>query len=93
MDKETAIEIRSLTAETLALNGVITHVLRGIAQTDPKLADAISLGFAEAASQVENRVIKLGKPGPTDYIVATLSAVEELRAATLGNRTKLKGIV
>jgi hypothetical protein len=51
MDKETATEIRSLAAEMLALNGVVTNVLHRIAQTDFKLADAISLGFAGAFSR------------------------------------------
>lgn len=90
MNKETATEIRSLAAETLALSVVATHVLHRIAQTDPKLADAISLGFAEAASHVENRVDKLGKPAPADYIVEAFRIVEELRTATLGNQTKPK---
>jgi hypothetical protein len=85
MDKETATEIRSLAAEMLALNGVVTHVLHRIAQTDSRLADAISLGFAEAASLVEKRVIRLGKPAPADCIVEALTVVEELRTATLGN--------
>jgi hypothetical protein len=93
MDKETAIEIRSLAAETLALSGVVTHVLHRIAQTDPKLADAISLGIAEAASHIENRVIKLGKPVQADYIVEALRFVEELRTASLGNRTKTKHVI
>jgi hypothetical protein len=90
MNKQTATEIRSLAAETLALSVVATHVLHRMAQTDPKLADAISLGFAEAASHVENRVDKLGEPAPADYIVEALRIVEELRTATLGNQTNSK---
>jgi hypothetical protein len=93
MDEETAKEMRSLAAETLGLKVVVARVLYRITKTDPQLAEAISLGFAEAASLVENRVIKLGKPTPTDYIAEALRVVEELRSATIGDRTQPKHIV
>jgi hypothetical protein len=93
MDEETAKEMRSLAAETLALKVVVARVLYRITKTDPQLDEAISLGFAEAASLVENRVIKLGEPTPTDYIVEALRVVEELPSTTIGDRTQPKHIV
>ena len=93
MDKETAREIRSLSAEMIALNAVVTQVLNRVLQTNPKIADAISSGFDDAARFVEDMAIKAGKSVSPDHLVKALRVVEELRTATLGNRTKPKHVV
>jgi hypothetical protein len=93
MDEETAREIRSIHAEMLAFNAIVTQVLYRVLQTDHKLADAISLGFDDAARLVEDIAIKAGKSVPPDHLVKALRVVEELRTATLGNSAKPKHIV
>jgi hypothetical protein len=90
MDKRTATEIVSLAAQMQAVTTIIVHVLRRVRQTDPKLAAAISLGFDDAASFAENFVFKRRKTALPEHVVKALGIIEELRTATLGNKTKPK---
>jgi hypothetical protein len=86
-------EIQSLHAETLALNWIIAQVLRRIAQSDQKLADAICRGFNDAASDIENLAIRAGKAASPDHLVKALRIVEELRSVTVGDKNKPRNIV
>ena len=90
---DTEKEVRSLAAETLALQAILTNVLSRLATADEKTAAAIRKGFDDAASQVENMAIELGKAASPDHTVKAIGVVEQLRAATLGNPDQPKHLV
>jgi hypothetical protein len=87
-------EIDSLAAETLALSATLIHVLGRLIDSNPKLWIPISLGFDDAARYMEDHAIKLGKTSlsstSTHHAVKALRTVEDLRTATIGNRTQPK---
>ena len=83
-------EIDSLSAETLALSATLIHVLGRLIDSNPRLWIPISLGFDDAARYIEDHAIKLGKTSSTDHAVKALRTVEDLRTATIGNRTQPK---
>jgi hypothetical protein len=78
-------DISILTAETLAIQMVLSHVFDAICKIDPRLAEAVRTGFDNAANEVENTAIMFGKTASTD-IVKALAVVESLRAATFERR-------
>jgi hypothetical protein len=86
-------EIESLAAENLALNAILTYALGHLAQSDPKLADAISRSFDQAANVVEDFVIKGGKTIPPEHGVKALRIIEDIRSKTLGDHIKPRRIV
>ena len=81
-------EINDHSAQLLALTAVLAFVFGKIAQADPKLLSAISLGLDDAANFVENFAIKTGKTASPEHTVKAIRVVEEIRAATLGNQSK-----
>jgi hypothetical protein len=87
-------QIRSLAAETLALQFILTQVLSELRSVaDRSIIDAIGRGFDNAASQIEHMAIQAGESVPPEHLVKALRVVEELRIASLGSQGKPKGIV
>jgi hypothetical protein len=81
-------EIIALSAETLAIQAVLAHVLDRVARVDPRIAHA---GFDNAANEIENVAIKFGKAADAGHTVKAIAIVEGLRAATFGNKEKPRG--
>jgi hypothetical protein len=80
-------EIIALNAETLAIKAVISHVLGRVTMADPRIAAAIRSGFDDAASFIEDVAIQRGMRAALGHTVKALDIVEDLRAATFGNRS------
>ena len=87
---EVSKEINSLSAETLAIQTILAHVLHRLTEIDPKIAGAIKTGFEGAANEAENIAIRLGKTASPDHLVKAIHVIEELRTAALGTPDKLK---
>jgi hypothetical protein len=81
-------QIESLHAETLALQVVLVNVLGRLQTADPALAAAIATGLNDAANQVEDIAIRLGKTASPEHTVKAISVVEELRTAIVGDEHK-----
>jgi hypothetical protein len=86
-------EIRSLAAETLAIQAALSNVLYELKSLDARFADAIARGFDKAASQVEDRAIEAGKTVPPEHLTKAVRIIEELRAASVGRVGQPKSIV
>jgi hypothetical protein len=86
-------EINALAAETLAIQVLLAHVLDRVASADLRIAAAIRAGFDDAANDIEDTVIKLGKAASPDHAVKALAIVEYLRAATFADKDRPKDIV
>jgi hypothetical protein len=76
-------EIYSLSADSLAIQAVIVHVLRRLAKSDPNLWKAIAAGFDDAASEVENIAIQHGAEAKSDRTLGALRIIEIYRKAVL----------
>jgi hypothetical protein len=83
MEQE-AGELYSLSAETLALQAMLVHVLRRLARSDPNLWKAIAAGFDDAASEVENIAIQHGAEAKSVRTLDALRILEICRKASLG---------
>ena len=83
MEQEEA-ELYSLSAETLALQAMLVHVLRRLAKSDPNLWKAIAAGFDDAASEVENIAIQHGAETKSVRTLDALRILEICRKASLG---------
>ena len=83
-------EIASLGAETLAIQAVLTNVLLQVGKENSALAGAIRRGLDDAANEIEDFAIRLGKSGRPDHVVKALGVIEELRTASLGDQDKPK---
>jgi len=81
-------QIASLTAETLAVQVVLTNVLLEIGKLDPTLRSAIKRGLSDAADSVENLATRSDAVSP-DLIVKALHVIEEMRAASVGDGPSL----
>ncbi len=82
-------EIYSLSAETLAIQSVLVHVLRRLAKSEPNLLKAIAAGFDDAASEVETITIQCGAEAGSDrshiaFGLQALRIIEICRKASLG---------
>jgi hypothetical protein len=77
-------EIYSLSAEAIAIQAMLVHVLRRLAKSDPNLWKAISAGFDDAASEVENMAIQHGAEAKSEHTLEALRIVEICRKASLG---------
>jgi hypothetical protein len=86
-------EVTLLSAETLAIQHILTNVLYELKSLNPGVAAAISRGFDNAARQVEDSAIQAGKSVPPEHLVKALRIVEDLRTATVGYSGKPTGIV
>lgn len=84
-------EIRSLAAETLALQQIVKDLCAGLAMHDPSLAPVIAKAFDNAARALEDYAIFMGKAAHPEHGVKAIRIVEELRAAVLGSPGKPKG--
>jgi hypothetical protein len=82
MDQEK--EIYSLSAEALAIQAVLVHVLRRLAKSDPDLWKAIAAGFEDAASEIGNLAIQHGAEVMSERTLEALRIVEINRKASLG---------
>jgi hypothetical protein len=82
MDQEK--EIHWLSAENLAIQAVLVHVLRHLAKSDPNLWKAVAAGFDDAASEVENTAMQHGAEAKSDRTLEALRIVEINRKASLG---------
>lgn len=78
-------EINALSAETLALQAVLTGVLNHLSRADPVLLSVIKSGFDDAASQVECMALKVDAADAPDHMARALQIVEFYRSLTLGN--------
>ena len=81
-------EIAALGAETLALQAILTNVLLQLGKEDVILALAIRRGFDDAANEIEDLAIRLGKAARPDHVVKAVRIIEELRAASVSDRDK-----
>jgi hypothetical protein len=79
-------EIASLSAETLAMQTILASVFFHLGRTDPKVQLAIQRGLNDAANQVEDLAIRLGKSASPDHVVKAIRVVEEIRAASLSDK-------
>ena len=77
-------EIHSLSAENLAIQTVLVHVLKRLAKSDPDLWKAIAAGFDDAASEVENIAIQHGAEAKSELSLEALRIVGINRKASLG---------
>lgn len=85
-------EIRSLSAETLAMNIVLANMFSRFARI-PALRLAIVVGFDQSVDTAEDITSVFGKSAPPDHMVKTLRLVEEMRAMVLGDGGKPKDLV
>jgi|RhiMethySRZTD1v2_1073278.scaffolds.fasta_scaffold1514445_3 hypothetical protein len=74
----------TVAAEIMAMNAILVNVLRRIAISDPKLSDAISAGFDDAANLAEQLTIAPRKT-PTKETAETLRIIEIVRIGVFGN--------
>jgi hypothetical protein len=86
-------EIAALGAETLALQSILTNVLLQLGKEDLIIGLAIRRGFDDAANEIENLAIQLGKAARPDHVIKAVRVIEELRTASLGDRDKPKHAV
>jgi hypothetical protein len=77
-------EIGSLSAETIAIQAVLVHVLRRLAKSSPDLWKAIAVGFDDATSEVENIALQHGAEAKSERTLEALRIVEVNRKASLG---------
>lgn len=78
-------EINSLSAETIAIQAVLVHVLRRLAKSSPDLLKAIAAGFDDATSEVENIALQHGAgDAKSERTLEALRIVEVNRKASLG---------
>jgi hypothetical protein len=77
------VQLASIAAELIAVNGILTHVLKHLAADNPGLARAIASGFDDAANQLEKMTLTPGYAFSKDTVEA-LRIVEKLRATILG---------
>jgi hypothetical protein len=82
MDREN--EIHLLSAENLAIQAVLVHVLRHLAKSDSDLWKAIAAGFDDAAREVENIAIQHGADPKSERTLEALRIVGINRKASLG---------
>jgi hypothetical protein len=82
MDQEK--EIHLLSAENLAIQTVLVHLIRHLAKSDPNLWKAISAGFDDAAGEVENIAIQHGAETKSEGTLEALRIVGIIRKASLG---------
>ena len=82
MDQEK--EIHSLSAENLASQAVLVHVLKRLAKSDPDLWKAIAAGFDDAVSEIENIAMQHGAEAKSERTLEALRIVGVIRKASLG---------
>ena len=79
-------ELAALHAETIAIQAVLTNVLFELKRLDPVLASAITRGFNNAASQIEDSATQAATVLSSESLVKAVSIVEDLRIASLRAR-------
>jgi hypothetical protein len=77
-------ETKTVRAETLEIQAVLTNVLFQLKRLDPVLAEAIARGFDDAADQIESYATPGGRAVPLEPVVRALAIIEDLRTASLG---------
>ena len=83
-------EIYLLSAETIAIQNILVHVLGRISRIDPRFNLAIKQGFDDAASSVEDMAISFGEAASPKHLVKAIRIIEELRTTTLGDQNEPK---
>lgn len=86
-------EIEALAGETLAIQVILTNVLRQMLTINPRAHGAIVAGLNNAANQIEDMAIRFGKTASPEHTVKAIRIVEELRTAVLGDHDKPRGRV
>jgi hypothetical protein len=71
-----------IAAELIAINAILTHVLRRLAAGDPQLGHTIASGFDDASSQLEKITLTPGYAFSKETVEA-LRIVEKVRAYIL----------
>jgi hypothetical protein len=84
-------ELMVISAQTLAIQAVLTNVLFELKLLDPTLANAIARGFDNAANQIEDRAIQAGRAVSSETISSetlgqALSIIDDLRTVSRGHR-------
>ena len=86
-------EIYSLSAETLALQTVLTQTLSRLSRLSPEISRAVRDGFDDAANVTERLAIHFGKAARPEHTVKALRVVEEMRAVVFGDKGEPKHAV
>jgi hypothetical protein len=86
-------EIYSLSAETFALQTIITQTLARLSGLSPEIDRALRDGFDDAANVAERLAIHFGKAARPEHTVKALRIVEELRTVVFGDQDKPKHAV
>ena len=86
-------EVHSLSAESLAVQCIITQTLSRLRGLSPEIERALREGFDDAANVTENLAIHFGKAASPDHTVKALRVVEEMRAVVFGDQGKPKHAV
>jgi hypothetical protein len=77
-------KIHLLSAENLAIQAVLVHVLRHLAKSDSNLWKAMAAEFDDAANEVENAAIQHGAEAKSERALEALRIVQINRKASLG---------
>jgi len=76
-------EIISLAGETVALQAIVSRVLHEIGQVDPRVRQAIRVGFEEAANQIDAMAIAAGGKNRPEHFAKAIKLLEVLRFIVL----------
>jgi len=85
-EEELKNEIYDLSAQVLALSGILSFVLRRIGKSDAQLLGLVSAGFDDAADWADRVAIKHGERAASGHTVKAVRIVEELRATAVGSQ-------
>jgi hypothetical protein len=86
---DTTKEINSLSAQTLALEAIVTSLCCRLRDLSPVYDPPIRLAFEDATNLVEHMTIILGTKSSQNHVLHVLAAgkvVESLQTAIFGNR-------
>jgi hypothetical protein len=83
-------QIESLSAETLALQFVLSGVLNELLELNPAMLPAILKGFDAAANVAERLSIQHGKSA--GHLPRTLEIIEQLRTSVKGQDKPRHGV-
>lgn len=85
---DTEQEIYALSAETIATQYVLTHLLLRLSKLTPDLNRAVREAFDDASSIAEILAINFGKTARPEQTVKAMRIVEDMRAVIFGRENK-----
>jgi hypothetical protein len=85
-------EIKSLAAETLALQAILIGIMDRLAKSGPEMRSIVASGLDDAANYVEHIALKYTSAAP-EHTAKALQIVEGLRATALGKPDKPTHVV